>query len=375
MKVVKSNVIMAGVLAAALLLGGCSNNTTSSNSSSSTSSVSSTASAKTITITDDMGNQVTVPTNVKRVVDGYPFHSETLAILGAASKEVGSINSAKTLPWLYKVVPAYNKVPTVFTSETEANVEEIVKLKPDVVFLAGQKGGNPLAAQLKKAGIPAVQISFQDIAGMKKSITMTAEVLGGSAVARGEKLNNYLDSQFAKVTKVTSTIPDSQKPSVLHFCTQNPLTVDGTGSLMDYWIKAAGGKNAATVAGSSKEVTAEQVLQWNPDIIIAGRTHDNGFAASDSAATVYSNTVFASLNAVKNKRVVDNPIGAFLWDRFGPEEGLQVVWAAKTFHPDLFKDINLNRETKNFYKTFLNYSLTDSDVNKILAAQAPSGNY
>ncbi len=311
---------------------------------------------------------------MKRVVDGYPFHSETLAILGAADKEVGSINSAQTLPWLYKVVPVYNKnVKTVFTSETQADVEAIIALKPDVVFLTGQKGGNPLAEQLNKVGIPAVQISFQTLDGMKNSITLTGKILGGTAPARAKKLNKYLDSQFAKVEKVTDKIADSDKPSVLHFCSQNPLTIDGTETLMDYWINAAGAKPAATVAGTSKTVTTEQVLQWNPDIIIAGRTHSNGFTKSDSKEAVYSNTAFSALTAVSNKKVYDDPIGAFLWDRFGPEEGLQVVWAAKTFHPSLFKNINMTQETKYFYKTFLNYNLSNSDVKKILSAEGPSG--
>ncbi len=74
---------------------------------------------------------------------------------------------------------------------------------------------------------------------------------------------------------------------------------------------------------------------------------------------------------MKNAKVYQNPSGAFLWDRYGAEEALQIKWAAKTIQPDLFKNIDIAAETKSFYKTFLNFSLTDDQVQKIILAQKP----
>lgn len=50
--------------------------------------------------------------------------------------------------------------------------------------------------------------------------------------------------------------------------------------------------------------------------------------------------------------------------------GLQ--WAAATLHSELFSDLDINSKVKDFYKTYLNYSLTDSDVELILAAKNPA---
>ena len=47
-------------------------------------------------------------------------------------------------------------------------------------------------------------------------------------------------------------------------------------------------------------------------------------------------------------------------------------WAAATLHPELFSDLDINSKVKDFYKTYLNYSLTDSDVELILAAKNPA---
>ena len=56
------------------------------------------------------------------------------------------------------------------------------------------------------------------------------------------------------------------------------------------------------------------------------------------------------------------------WDRFGPEEALQIQWAAKTLHPDRFKDIDMRAEARNFYKVFFHYALSDADLDQIFQA-------
>jgi iron complex transport system substrate-binding protein len=86
---------------------------------------------------------------------------------------------------------------------------------------------------------------------------------------------------------------------------------------------------------------------------------------------LYSNPQWSQVNAIKNKKVYVNPMGVFLWDRYGMESALQFQWLAKMLHPDQFKDLDMVKETQNFYKTFLNYNLTADEANKILNAQNP----
>lgn len=78
-------------------------------------------------------------------------------------------------------------------------------------------------------------------------------------------------------------------------------------------------------------------------------------------------------NAVKNKKVYVNPAGVFSWDRYGAEVALQILWAAKTLHPELFKDVDIAAETKKFYKEFLHYDLSDKEVGYILIGLDPEG--
>lgn len=345
---------------------------TSNNSSNSSNSSASSGQPKTVTITDDTGDTVTAPADAQRIADGFPFHPELLTMLGAGDKVVGTITTPQGLPWLYKVNPKMNNAKVVFSAEDTVNLESLAALKPDVVFVEGEGKDNKLRREITGAKIPVIQVSFSNFDQMKKSVTTTGSVLGSKGKELAEKYNSYFDSKYNMINSVTSQIQDAQKPKVLHILSTNPLVVDGQGTIMDQWIKTAGGVNAATINGGTKEVTLEQVVSWNPDIIIIGKQHSNGFATVVTPDSLMNNAQWQQINAIKNKKVYMNPMGAFLWDRFGPEEVLQIQWAAKLLHPDKFTNLNISDSVKDFYKTFFKYNLTDDDVNKMLNSQPPT---
>ena len=65
-----------------------------------------------------------------------------------------------------------------------------------------------------------------------------------------------------------------------------------------------------------------------------------------------------------------NPKGVFTWDRYGPEEVLQIQWAAQTLHPDLFADIDIQAATRAFYRDYYEYTQTDADIADILVPRS-----
>lgn len=169
------------------------------------------------------------------------------------------------------------------------------------------------------------------------------------------------------VREVTSKVPDENKPKVLHLQSLTPLKVDGSNTIINDWINAVGGVNVAKeINGNMKEISVEQILKWNPDVIIVGA--NGGPADLD---TLLKDSRLKNVTAIKNNRVYQNPSGAFDWDRYGCEEALQIQWAAKTLYPSKFKALDMVSETKYFYKTFLNYKLTTDETNRILKAESP----
>lgn len=348
---------------AAALLAACGQ--TAGNPSSSPSG----AAPSTHQVTDYNGARVTVPNTVTRVADSWPAHNEMVQMLGGGGKIVATVLKPSSVPWLYTIDPSLSQAQTVFTSTT-ANLGKLVQARPDVLFT---ESSDQMAAKTSELRIPTVQLDFKTYDGLKQVVATTADVLGPAAQAQATRYNSYLDNVLKTTTAVTSRIPEDGKPSVLHIYSLNPLVVDGTGSIIDEWIRDAGGRNAAQIPGRTQPVSIEQVVKWNPDVVILA---SSAFEANDTGpqtvAKLTADPAWRQVAAVRNQRVVINPTGGWHWDRYGIEEALQIQWAAKTLHPELFPNLDLVAQTKNFYSQFLHYQLTDGQAQRILAGQNPT---
>ena len=113
-------------------------------------------------ITDENGDRVALPEKIERiaVVGILPFPSVVTVFLGSAEKLVGippaSMGAAKA-GLLGELFPEILKARTEYTAGLDLNIEELMKLRPDLVFyLAGSK---EMGKMIKNAGIPAVAIS------------------------------------------------------------------------------------------------------------------------------------------------------------------------------------------------------------------------
>nr|WP_207717235.1 ABC transporter substrate-binding protein [Clostridium acetobutylicum] len=314
-----------------------------------------------MTVTDMSGEKTQVPKNSKRIGDGWPAHNEVLCMLGYGNNVVSTILTRKQEPWLYKVNPQMNESETVFT-KTDVNMESLIKTKPDIVFLPTSYNFDN---KIKKVGISVVKLNFTNFDELKSCFKLTGKILGSKSEKKADKYNKYLDNKINTVSKVTLQIPENQKLKVLHIQNIAPLTVDGSNTIIDSWIKVAGGINVASeVKGNMKEVSMEQILKWNPDVIILG-------ADVKDEGAFFNSSAWKNINAVKNNKIIHNPNGAFMWDRYGAEEALQIQWAAKTLYPNKFSDLDITNETIKFYKEFLNYNLTKEEAERIIKGKAP----
>ncbi|SPF31887.1 ABC-type transporter, periplasmic subunit [Candidatus Desulfosporosinus infrequens] len=357
----KKSVILLVAISAILSIAGCGN--TQSTEKQSATQVNN---QQKRTITDSAGKKVEITTNVLRIADSWPAHNEVLAMLGGGDKIVATVHTPESRPWLYKVNPSMNNAVNTFTPNL--NIEELIKTKPDIAIV-------PVADKnvdkISEVGIPVVQLTFTDFNSLKSCFLLTGDILGDVGKQKAQQYISYLDSKLKMVTDVTSQIPQENRPKVLHLTSLSPNIVDGGNTIIDAWIQAAGGVDAAgELPGSFKEVSMEQILKWNPDVIILG-TGNTGLGAKN-ADLLKTDPQWQKINAVKNGRVYVNPNGAFMWDRYGAEEALEIQWAAKTLNPDKFTNLDMSQVTKDFYKTFLNYTLTDDETNRILTGQNPA---
>ena len=312
------------------------------------------------TITDMSGTDVEVPLNPTAYADGWYAHNEVTIMLTGAEGLVATHCDPKKFPWMYKVCPNMSKATSTFGDDF--NFEDLVALGPQVIFDSKDK----LRDKAAEAGIPLVSCSFSTYEEMKQSIALTAQVFGGDAPGIAEKYNTELDEVVNAVRAKTDALADADRPTVMHGNSVYTLNLDGTGTVIDTWIEAAGGRNAvdSPTSDANAQFAMEQIISWNPDVIITGKAGE--------VEQILSDSTWASIKAVQNKKVYVNPKGVFGWDRYGVEELLQVQWASHLLHPDLFPDLEIEQKVKDFYKTYLGYELTNEEVALIMAGKDPS---
>jgi len=287
-------------------------------------------------------------------------------MLGAAPDIVVTVARPQTFPWMYRVAPAFHQAESI--DGNTMNAEELLRLKTDLVFVTP---ATPSANALRTAGLTVEPVTFDDFASMLDCIDQTAATLN-TVIARHQAVayRRYLTHTVAEVAAQVAAIPESQRPRVLHIASLSPLKVDGNHTIVDQWIRAAGGRNAADgLDGNLKPVSIEQVLAWHPDVVILAA---NAGAIADLPAGSPTGTLWNALPAVQQHRVYRDPAGVFPWDRYGPEVALQVRWAAQLLHPARAADPALADQTRAFYRTFFAYPLSAAEAARILAGQPPA---
>ena len=180
-------------------------------------------------------------------------------------------------------------------------------------------------------------------------------LLGEDERKKSEELINYCAGKIEEIEVITSKIPEDQKPRVyLASCCDPSLTA--TTNVYEP-IDIAGGINVAedvpaTTVHGNCVVSKEQIVSWNPDIIlIHSYSKDNNFVTVDE---VLSDPTLQSVNAVKNKKVYNTKAYFAGWD---PATGLcECYYLAKIFYPDLFKDLNVEGECNEILEKFYGVS-------------------
>lgn len=361
-----SGVAAVGVVAG---LAGCSSGSSSGSGSGSASASGSgsgsAAASGTQTITDLMGDTVEVPVEINTIIDLWHAHNQVIMMLGAADKLIGTTEVFKKRPWPNVIYPRLSEVEAlvVGTGAGEVNYEEALSLQPDVVFASDKD----VTETARKQGLTTVNVAFQDYDGLREDVRVTAQVLGGDAVDLAKEWQDYLDANIALVEDRMKDIKDEDRVKVLHIASKDSFTkVDGTKCIVDEWIKLAGGVNALDKEGNLIEVTMEEIVAADPEVIIMG------VGAADAVQQLMADEAWSGITAVKNGAVYANPNGVFSWDRYSGEEALQVLWAAKQFNPDKFADIDIVKETQDFYMQFYGYDLSEDEANRILNGENPA---
>ena len=327
---------------------------------------------KTRTITDHAGNTVEVPEKIERIViDQIPILSTYMAYHhGKAPYIVGYAGSLKQVisnTVLKDIAPELLDSQNTVQSQSDINIEEIMKLKPDVIFYNASNKEH--YETLKKTGIPCVGFATVGTNGPADPIDRYTQWLKLLEDVFGEngKTDDFIKAGQDIVKDVEdriSKIDDSKKPTgvILWKYVQGVPMVAGKGVFGDFWLNRIGVKNLANETKGFAKVSIEQFYQWNPDILYL----DGPGLLDITTKDVFENSVeginFSNMKAVKDKKVYNTKLGMWNWFTPNPDGPLVLAWLAKSTYPEEFKDYDLKAMIKDYYKTWYNYELTNEQI-------------
>jgi len=323
------------------------------------------ADAKTTnTLVDSLGRQVAVPAVIERIGCMYAFTGHVVAMLGRANDIVAVSNGLKRDVMLTTRYPAIRDA-LVPKYQGAVNIEELARTKPDIVFVSADTArNNSEAAKLDACGLSWLTVDFYNMVQQQEAIALIGQAIGASEKAAA--YNSYYRSCIALASQAVAVIPRKSRIR-MYQATNEPTRTFPKNSLPADWIRAAGVINVtaqepARLLNGKHQVSIEQILLWNPEVILVNEP--------GVATFIKESPKWSAIAAVEDGRVYQLPIGISRWGHPGSlETPLAILWTAKSVYPDRFREIDMQRETSRFYKTFFNYVLSDEMIAQILNGQ------
>lgn len=349
----KVTALLTGLLTLALVAGCGSTRAVETTTTNGTTRA--TSAPATRTVTDMADRKVTVPGKVTSIgtIGAVGVLNAFVQLMGGADKIVNELPKRfQSGAWAmqYEFSPQIKGGP-MFEEGDEIVIENILAAKPDVIFTMTKN----TATMLQGRGISVVYLEWRDTDDVKEAVTLVGEVLGQQELAT--KYLTYFDATKDKAAKLVADLPKDQRTTVLY---GDPVSFSQPHVIAEWWITQAGGVSvtAAANTGESLKYTMEDLLAWNPKVMILTNAKQKD--------EIKTNANYANISAVKNDRFYVIPTVAHVWGNRTVEQPLTVLWTLHQLYPDRFSAEDLSAEIKAFYKSYFGYEMSDEQVKAII---------
>lgn len=324
--------------------------------------------AETREITDMAGRKVTVPTaeNIESVFSAGPVAAIFLYMVAPD----------KLLGWNYElndveksiILDKYQDLPN-FGMGDAVNYEAVIAANPTIAINSGKINDAMISdcdALSESLGIPVVAVD-NELNNSAEAFRFMGELLGVEDHA--EELAQYAEQVFTDIN-VLSDIPEEKKVSVYFGNGEDSLETAPRGSQHAQILDAINAVNVADLElgdGSRVQISAEQLLAWDPDVIVVNGEPKADKSGSSAAEDILSNPDYASLKAVQDQKVYGTPNAPFSWvDRpAGPNRLIGMRWFSALIYPEYIK-CDINEEIHKFFDLFYHVDLSDEQLENVL---------
>lgn len=324
--------------------------------------------AETREITDMAGRKVTVPTaeNIESVFSAGPVAAIFLYM----------VVPDKLLGWNYElndveksiILDKYQDLPN-FGMGDAVNYEAVIAANPTIAINSGKINDTMVSdcdALSESLGIPVVAVD-NELNNSAEAFRFMGELLGVEDHA--EELAQYAEQVFTDINAL-SDIPEEKKVSVYFGNGEDSLETAPRGSQHAQILDAINAVNVADLElgdGSRVQISAEQLLAWDPDVIVVNGEPKADKSGSSAAEDILSNPDYASLKAVQDQKVYGTPNVPFSWvDRpAGPNRLIGMRWFSALIYPEYIK-CDINEEIHKFFDLFYHVDLSDEQLENVL---------
>lgn len=324
--------------------------------------------AETREITDMAGRKVTVPAaeNIESVFSAGPVAAIFLYMVAPD----------KLLGWNYElndveksiILDKYQDLPN-FGMGDAVNYEAVIAANPTIAINSGKINDTMVSdcdALSESLGIPVVAVD-NELNNSAEAFRFMGELLGVEDHA--EELAQYAEQVFTDINAL-SDIPEEKKVSVYFGNGEDSLETAPRGSQHAQILDAINAVNDADLElgdGSRVQISAEQLLAWDPDVIVVNGEPKADKSGNSAAEDILSNPDYASLKAVQDQKVYGTPNAPFSWvDRpAGPNRLIGMRWFSALIYPEYIK-CDINEEIHKFFDLFYHVDLSDEQLENVL---------
>ena len=124
---------------------------------------------------------------------------------------------------------------------------------------------------------------------------------------------------------------------------------------------------------SNAVITMEQVYEWNPDMIVI--TNFTQTMPDDLYNNAVGSDDWSTVAAVQNHEVYKMPLGTYRTYTPGVDTPMTLQWLAKKAYPDLFADVDLAEEVRNYYNELYGITVTDEQMEAMYNPAKEAGSW
>jgi iron complex transport system substrate-binding protein len=303
-----------------------------------------------LVVEDALGRTVTFESIPQRIViagkANFMLNNAVYLFPQATERVVGLTKARQNQGFLELIEPNADE-KLRFTVESSA--EEIAAAQPDLVILKSFME-KQIGSTLESLGFPVVYLDLETPEQYRRDIAVLGQIFQDEA--RAEEVIAFYDERLARIRTRLEENEVAQPDALVlqHDSRGEDVAFEAPPpNWIQTWMLEFSGATPvweSEAAGGWTIVNLEQIAAWDPEHVFIIDYFAN---VEETVQNIRSAPLWHPLTATQEGNIHAFPKDYYSWDQPDTRWILGVTWVAKQLHPELFADIEMTAEVRDFY--------------------------